>query len=140
MPSFNHADQIDISDLADLARECGEVLEEPEEYDAADLEESTDTLEALTAYCHEKGYGYADKNDAESVADALDSISRDPDPLIDTEHFTDFIRGYVEEVDSEALEALPDYIKYAIDWDDVAEALRVDYSSYTLDGVEYYQR
>lgn len=140
MPSFNHSDLIDISELVNLARECGEVLEEPEEYDAEDLEEATDTLTTLAVYCHEKGYGYADKSDAESVADALDSISRDSNPLIDPDHFTDFIREYVEEVDSESLEALPEYLRYAIDWDDVAESLRVDYSSYKLDGVSYYQR
>jgi hypothetical protein len=140
MPEFQHADLINISELADLARECGEVLEDPTEYDATDLEEAQDTLTTLAVYCHEKGYGYADKDDAESVADALDSISRDSDPLIDTDHFSDFIRDYVEEVDSESLKALPDYIRYAIDWDDVAEALRPDYSSFKLDGVDYYQR
>jgi hypothetical protein len=140
MPSIDHKDIIDISDLAELARECGEVLEDTEEYDAADREEAQGTLEALEVYCHEKGYGYADKGDADTVADALDSIAQDSDPLIDSDHFTDYMRGYTEEVDSEALEALPEYIRYAIDWDDVAESLRGDYSSYKIDGVNYYQR
>jgi hypothetical protein len=140
MPTINHGNLIDLTDLADLARECGEVLEDPEEYDAEEVSEAADTLQELAKYVWDKGYNNVKDNDADDIADALDYLSRDSNPLIDSDHFTDYIREYTEEVDREALESLPEYIRYAIDWHEVAEALQVDYSSYKLDGVDYYQR
>jgi len=138
MPTIDHKDILDVSELAALAEECGEILEDPEEYDAADLQEARDTLTELAVFCHQLGYGYADKDDPESVRDGLDYIARNSNPLIDSDHLTGYIREDVE--GSGALEGVPQYIRDNIDWDGVAEDLRSDYSSYTLDGVYYYIR
>lgn len=58
--------------------------------------------------------------------------------LIRYSYFTEYIRDYVQEMSSDALSTLPDYVM--IDWEATADQLHSHYSSVEFDGVTYYVR
>lgn len=54
--------------------------------------------------------------------------------------FSDYIRETIEDCEGESLGKLPWYIKDAIDWDQVAETCKQDYTSYEFGGLTYWGR
>lgn len=139
MATIDHSNTLDLRDLAELARECGSEIEDTET-DEQDREEAADTLTALAVLCHQLGAGTADKDDAESIADALVSLSGSTNGyLIAEDHFEDYCRELVSDIGDLPSE-VPSYISNNIDWSGIADDLRVDYTSYELDGQTYLLR
>lgn len=127
--------RVSISDLSTRAEECADILEDPEQYEEDDIEEAKADLKILAdfvAYCNHS----FDPEDPHSIVAALDSIGQNNDTLISDDTFEDYAQEYVEE-SGMIPEDLSDLIKTNIDWTGVANDLRSDFSSVTLDGVEY---
>lgn len=60
--------------------------------------------------------------------------------IINEEHFTDYIKEFVEEIDYETFTNMPNYVKEAIDWEKVAETLMDDYTEIDYEGITFYAR
>lgn len=138
MPTIDHGDMIDIRDLAELATECDDILAE-EEPDEDEAQEARETLEKLASFCKELGYWDVDPTVAESVSDQLQSIGDNEPTLIAESYFVDYCEELVKDI-GDLPTNLPGYLENNINWQGVADDLKVDYNSVTLDGTDYYTR
>lgn len=130
--------RVSISDLSTRAEECADILEDPEQYEPEDIDEANADLKILGDFVGNCNHSY-DPEDPHSIVSALDTIGQDEDTLISEDTFEDYAQEYVEDCGM-IPEGLSDLIKTNIDWAGVATDLRSDYSSVTLDGVDYLHR
>jgi len=130
--------RVNISDLSTRAEECADILEDPEQYEPEDIDEANADLKILGDFVGNCNHSY-DPEDPHSIVSALDSIGQDEDTLISEDTFEDYAQEYVEDFGL-IPDTLSDLIKTNIDWAGVANDLRSDFSSVTLDGVDYLHR
>lgn len=130
--------RVSISDLSTRAEEAADILEDPEQYEPEDIEEAKADLKTLADFVSYCNHSF-DPEDPHSIVSALDSIGQNNDTLISDDTFEDYAQEYVESCGM-IPEDLSDLIKTNIDWSGVADDLRHDYSSVTLDGVDYLHR
>ncbi len=139
MPTIENKDFWDLRDLAELARECATEIEDPENYDEDERQESSETLAKLASLAEDLNQS-CDAEDGESVADALDAAMNNLGPtLVSEDHFTDYIKEFVSDCGYIPSE-LPSFLENNIDWNGVADDLKVDYTSVTFDGEDWYIR
>lgn len=141
MPTIEHADYLDIRDLAELATECGSIIEastdeDSDPVDAEELQEAKETLAKLAKLAEDLGRS-VNAEDADDVASELeyygDSIES---TLISDDYFEDYCKELVTDL-GYLPQDLPGFISSNIDWEGVADDLRVDYTNITLDGEDY---
>jgi antirestriction protein len=131
--------RVSISDLSTRAEEAADILaDDPDQYEPEDIEEAKADLKILADFVANCNHSF-DPEDPYSIVAALDSIGQDEDTLISEDTFEDYAQELVEDLGM-IPEGLSDLIKTNIDWDGVAKDLRSDYSSVTLDGVDYLHR
>lgn len=126
MRTFNIGD--DIIDSRDVI----ERLAELEDMEADAISGDGEALSASEA--HELAALRAFADEASCASDWYFGAT-----FIRDEHFQDYARKLVEECEYIPAE-LPDWITRNIDWQGVADALKVDYADYQLDGVTYWSR
>lgn len=107
----------------------GEIEETKGIPDFIDLESDWDTIReylSLTDYAQQIVMAYAEATNVFNPEEALEAyIGRYATPA-------DFCEEFCEEVESEALDALPNYLKFCIDWAAVWDtALCHDYFEYS---------
>lgn len=86
-------------------------------------------------------------NDLQALLDELESNGGDeqwrgnwyPLTLINEDYFTEYCCDLVKDI-GDIPSSLPDYISTNIDWEGVADDLKVDYSEVTYNGETYYYR
>jgi hypothetical protein len=137
MPEIEHSDYLDIRDLAVLAEECGDIISDEDSQEGY-VEEAKETLAKLAEFAKERGHD-CDPEDAESVKDALTDAGDNEPTLIADSYFTEYAEELCKDI-GYISDDLPWFIANAIDWDQVADSLKADYSSVTLDGAEYWTR
>lgn len=130
--------RVSISDLSTAAEEAADILDDPEQYEEEDIEEAKADLKVLADFVSYCNHSF-DPEDPHSIVAALDSIGQDNDTLISEDTFEDYAQELVSDLGL-IPEGLSDLISSNIDWAGVAQDLRSDYSSVTLDGVEYLHR
>ena len=132
-------DHLDVRDLGDIAEAQYDIMMDTEAAsgnkvyaDGKDVEDASDTLDALQSMLKDLGMGYVPYAD---VADKLRGISQTTNPtLYAAGFFVEAMKEYVEDVGDLPSE-LPSYI--VIDWEATAAGLREGYSKVYLDGNEY---
>jgi hypothetical protein len=125
----------DIRDLITNAEEIAEVLNDPEEHDADDVASAQDDLDALKEIL--KGCGYYGKaiEDADDVVDTLNTLM---DYNGVTLYRDDMMDEYAEELYGSELGDVSEEIKWAVDWEKLAEHLRQGVSyTFKVNGAEY---
>jgi hypothetical protein len=112
--------------------EAGEI-EELEDIEDIDLED--DDYSAFYDDC-QNARDYVLLNDFCEELEKYAPDFRYGETVIREDHFEDYARELSEEI-TPGLEELPDYIKRNIDWDGVADDIRVDYEEVLYEG-EYF--
>lgn len=138
MGLIEHSDMVDITELATAAQEAVDIVTEPEEHEEDDVLDARELLEILAKFCGEFSQD-ANLEEPDSIVDALNTISRDEEYMISVDHFTDYCKGLVSDLGYLPSE-LPAFIESNINWDGVADDLKADYSTVTLDGEDYLHR
>lgn len=137
MPEIESKEFWDLRDLAELATECGDVLED-EDADEDDKQDAREVLEKLEGLADQ--LGQSNDGTAESVADALNNAMNTYGPtLISEGHFTEAMKQDVQDL-GYLPDSIPWWLEQAIDWEQVAESLKSDYTSITFDGEDWYIR
>jgi hypothetical protein len=138
MPTIESKDFWDLRDLAQLATDCGDILEDDEE-DADEKQEATETLAKLSELAGDLGHAN-NPEDAESVAEALEAAMNSYGPtLVSENYFTDYIREFVSDCGYIPSD-IPSFLENNIDWNGVADDLKVDYTCVTFDSEDWYIR
>ena len=137
MTLIQHDNVLDVSNLAELARQCEDFLAEVEDdpsesWDEDDIGDARDTLTALRSMLMDLGIYVALDG---AVSGELEDVARNESTLISEHHFP----TYAEELahDIGAIDSNFSWPLTHIDWDSAADALKIDYSTVTLDGQDY---
>lgn len=138
MPDIEHGNMVDITELATAAQEAAYTVTHPENYDEDEIAEAKEFLVTLANFCGEFSQA-CDVDEPDTIVDALNHISRNEEYLIAEDYFTAYSKQLCEDL-GDLPSDLPWYISNHIDWDGVAESLKVDYSTVTLDGETYLHR
>lgn len=135
MATIENKDFWDMRDLAELARDCGVEIDDPDT-DAEDVQDSRETLAKLAELADELGQSN-DAEDADSVADALEAVGDNMSvALIGENSFTDYCEEFVTDCGYLTSDT-PSFLSNNINWDGVAEDLKVDYTEITFDGSDW---
>lgn len=138
MPEIESKEFWDLRDLGKLAIECGDILEDEDE-DADEKQDAREVLAKLAGLAGDLNQD-CDAEDGESVRDALEAAMGWYGPTLVSEgHFTDYIKEFVTDC-GYIQDDLPAFIANNIDWDGVADDCKVDYTSVTFDGEDWYIR
>lgn len=142
MPTIEYKDFWDLRDLAELAEECRDVLDpenEPDTYDDEERQEAREVLVKLSKLADDLNQE-SDETDGDSVAGALNEAMNQLGPtLISEDYFPEYVREFVEDCGYIPSD-LPGFISNNIDWDGVAEDMKVDYTCVNFDGEDWYIR
>lgn len=138
MGLIEHSNMVDITELATAAQEAVDIVTEPEEHEEDDVADARELLEILAKFVGEFGES-GDLEEPDTIVDALNTISSDEEYMISVDHFTDYCKELVSDL-GYLPDNLPAFIESNIDWDGVADDLKADYSTVTLDGEEYLHR
>lgn len=138
MGLIEHSDMVDITELATAAQEAVDIVTEPEEHEEDEVLDARELLDILYQFSNQFGVS-VDREDPDTIVDALNTISRDEEYMIAEDHFTDYCKELVSDL-GYLPDDLPSFIESNINWDGVASDLKADYSTVTLDGEDYLHR
>lgn len=122
---------MDSRDLVDALKECESELEglgpnaDSDPDTAADADELRQAIDALT-------------DAIEAVEDGSGESAKDGVTIIRDDDFEDYARELAEDIG--AIQSDAGWPMDYIDWERAADALKMDYSSITLGGYEYWVR
>ncbi len=142
MPTIENKDFWDLRDLAELAEECRDILDpenEPDTYDDEERQEAREVLVKLSKLADDLNQE-SDETDGDSVAEALnDAMGVYGPTLISESYFPDYAEEFVRDC-GYISDDLPSLIADNINWEGIAEDLKVDYTCVTFDGSDWYIR
>lgn len=124
-------------DVAELATECGDILEDEDE-DADEKQDATEVLGKLAKLAED--LGQSNDGTAEDVAGQLENAMNQLGPtLVSESYFEEYIKEYVSDCGYLPSE-VPWWLEQAINWSQVAETLKQDYTEVSFDGEDWYIR
>lgn len=134
--TINTAEVIDTRDIVELITEVEDKITELE----SDIEDIGDDEEAKLEYLESELDSYqTDLEILENIKEEVGSEFEHGESLIRDDYFTDYQKEML--IDCGMLpKDIPSFIENNIDWDAVADDLKVDYSDIEIEGETYWYR